>query len=499
MPMPIRNSSNQLSLSICLGLFVLCASGLADDRPNIIFLFADDQRADTIGAWGNEHINTPNLDRLVAEGCSFKRNYCAGSFSGAVCVASRAMLMTGRQWKRLPPKNPAKDWQDFPLLPEVLATQKGYQSFIVGKWHNGQENLLRAFQNGESVFQGGMADHTAVPIQDLENGELSEKRIAEKFSSEQFADSAIRFIEANAESEQPYFLYVAFTAPHDPRNPPMEDREVYYANRPPLPENFMPSHPFNNMPQTVNGRDESLAPWPRPEGMIRDQLCEYYGLVSHLDRQVGRILDAIDSGPNKDNTIVIYTADHGLAMGSHGLLGKQNVYEHSMRCPLIVRGPAIPAGIETEQLTYLHDCFATICTMAGCEVPASVDSRDLSVLWKEPGGKIHDYVVLPFQDVQRAITDGKWKLHLYPKVNHELLFDLEGDDAELNDLSDDAPAERERLLELLGAWRAEYGDQDPLVSDSPESLQPSYDNSKRREDRWQPAWIREKYFGTRED
>lgn len=482
-------------LSLCLSIFALVpfSFAVAQDRPNIVFLFADDQRADTIGAWGNDHIDTPNLDRLVAEGYSFRRNYCAGSFSGAVCVASRAMLMTGRQWKRLPDKNPAKDWQDFPLLTEVLANEGNYQSFIVGKWHNGEENLLRAFQDGESVFLGGMADHTKVPIQDLRGGKLGAKRTAAKFSSEQFADSAIKFIN-EAQSDQPYFLYVAFTAPHDPRNPPLADRERYYAKRPPLPQNFMPQHPFNNMPQTVNGRDESLAPWPRTPEMIGDQLCEYYGLVSHLDRQVGRILHAIDSGPQKENTIVIYTADHGLAMGSHGLLGKQNVYEHSMRCPLIFRGPGIPQGMGTERLTYLHDCFATVCTLADCAIPASVDSKDLSALWEDSSHTIHDYVVLPFQDVQRAITDGKWKLHIYPKVNHQLLFNLAADPHELSDLSSNTPEETERLRLWLENWRKEFGDEDPLDSDSPEPLEPQYDNSKRREDRWQPDWIKEKYF-----
>ena len=482
----------QLLLSALLLQPVLGLLVNAEEKPNIVFLFADDQRADTIGAWGNDHISTPNLDRLARSGTSFQRNYCAGSFSGAVCVASRAMLMTGRQWKRLPPEDPGKDWSGVRLLPEVLKSQAGYRNFIVGKWHNGESNLLRAFQSGESVFMGGMADHTIVPVQDLVNGKLGPKRTAEKFSSEQFADSAIKFLEE--ESEEPFFLYVAFTAPHDPRNPPPADRQKYYDARPPLPENFMPLHPFNNMPQTTSGRDESLASWPRQPSEISDQLCEYYGLVSHLDRQVGRILDAVEASTHSENTIVIYTADHGLAMGSHGLLGKQNVYEHSMRCPLIIAGPNIPSGKTTQKITYVHDCFATICRFAGCAVPESVDSVDLSPLWRGVDESVHDFAVLPFQDVQRAITDGRWKLHIYPKVNHRLLFDLGADPHELNNLARQGNANEARLERALENWRQKFGDKDPLVSESPEPLEPEYDNAKRRKDKWQPAWIREKYF-----
>ncbi len=129
------------------------ASALAVERPNIIFLFADDQRADTIGAHGNPHIQTPNLDRLAAEGFSFRRNYCAGSFSGAVCVASRAMLMTGRHWMNLPANKPQSNWGDAITLPALLTSNGNYRSSIVGKWHNGKGTLDRSFtMAGQSTW-----------------------------------------------------------------------------------------------------------------------------------------------------------------------------------------------------------------------------------------------------------------------------------------------------------------------------------------------------------
>lgn len=440
---------------------VLALAGQAEPakRPNIIFLFADDQRADTIGAHGNRHIQTPNLDRLAAEGFSFRRNYCAGSFSGAVCVASRAMLMTGRHWMNLPKKKPQSNWGDATTLPALLTSRGDYRSFIVGKWHNGKGTLDRSFTNGRSIYMGGMANHADFHVQDLTGGKLSPKRAASGFSSTVFADEAVQFIQ-NAESDQPFFLYVAFMAPHDPRNPPEKYRQMYYMKRPPLPENFLPQHPFQNAPQATSGRDESLAPWPRTKQVISDQLCEYYGLVTHLDEQVGRVLQALKTSPHAEDTIVVYTADHGLAMGSHGLLGKQNLYEQSMQCPLILKGPGVPEGKSSDAFTYVHDLYSTICDLAAIDTPPDVDSRNLMPVIDGQAESVRDSVFLPFQDNQRAIRDGRWKLHVYPKINHRLLFDLSTDPHEMKDLATD-PAQAhnvEKMMSLMKSWRSRLGD-----------------------------------------
>lgn len=471
----------------------------AAERPNIIFLFADDQRADTISAHGNPHIQTPNLDKLVAGGFSFHRNYCAGSFSGAVCVASRAMLMTGRHWMNLPAKNPASNWGDSVTLPRLLSSKGDYRPFIIGKWHNGLGTLQKSFTEGRSVYMGGMADHADFDVQDLSEGQLRSKRNAGGFSSTVFADEAISFLEST-DNDEPFFLYVAFMAPHDPRNPPEKYRNFYYENRPPLPANYMPQHPFNTGAFSASGRDEGLAPWPRTRETLSDQLCEYYGLITHLDEQVGRILDTLGKSSHADNTIVVYTADHGLAMGSHGLLGKQNVYEQSMRCPLILSGPGIPKGQSSDSYTYIHDLYSTLCQFAEVTQPTGIDSRSLQPILKDKSTTVHQSIYLPFQDNQRAVSDGRWKLHIYPKVNHRLLFDLSSDPHELSNLADH-PDHRDELVKmetLMSDWRERLGDHHPLVSEHPESIEPTYDNSKRVLDVWQPKWIRDKYFDGRE-
>ena len=476
----------------------MAASTGRDKRPNIIFLFADDQRADTIGVHGNPHIQTPNLDRLAADGFSFRRNYCAGSFSGAVCVASRAMLMTGRHWMNLPANKPQSNWGDATVLPALLTSRGNYNSFIVGKWHNGRGTLNKSFTDGRSIYMGGMANHSDFQVQDLTNGSLSPKRNADGFSSTVFANEAVNFIQKSG-TDLPFFLYVAFMAPHDPRNPPEHYRQMYYKKRPPLPANFLPQHPFQNAPQATSGRDESLAPWPRTKKVISDQLCEYYGLVTHLDEQVGRVLKALKKSPHADNTIVIYTADHGLAMGSHGLLGKQNVYEQSMQCPLILSGPGIPKGKSSNALTYVHDLYSTVCEFADLETPDGVDSKSLIQIMNEKVDSIRDSLFLPFQDNQRSVRNDKWKLHVYPKINHRLLFDLSTDPHETTDLATDPAhkADAKRMQTLMQSWRTRLGDPHPLSVPNSEPKEPDYNNSKRVLDVWQPEWIRDKYFDGR--
>ena len=235
--------------------------------------------------------------------------------------------------------------------------------------------------------------------------------------------------------------------------------------------------------------------------VLSDQLCEYYGLVTHLDEQVGRILKALEGSPHADNTLIVYTADHGLAMGSHGLLGKQNVYEQSMRCPLIVKGPGVPKGKFSHAFTYVHDLYATICDFAKVELPRGVDSKSLTRLMRGSIERVHESMFLPFQDNQRSISDGSWKLHVYPKIDHRLLFNLEADPHERKNLATDRAhdAQLKRMLALMNLQREKLGDPYPLKVSDPKPMKPNYDNSKRTLDVWQPKWIRDKYFDGRDN
>ena len=466
----------------------LQGGNISRKRPNILFLLADDQRSDSIGAYGNEHITTPNIDKLVAQGFSFRRNYCLGSNGGAVCVPSRAMINSGRAYF-----NVDSTMKGVKIMPELLR-ENGYTTFATGKWHNKEESFLRGFEKGRAIFFGGMADHTRVPVVDLSpEGRFVKERTGEEFSSELFTNAAIEFLE-NYRQDKPFFAYVAFTAPHDPRNPPMKYRQMYYKNRPPLPRNFMPQHPFDNGHMT--GRDESLAAWPRTEDVVRDQLAEYYGLVTHLDEHIGRVLKALKESPHADNTIIVYAADHGLALGSHGLLGKQSIYEHSMGCPLIFAGPGIPKGGSTQAFSYLLDIFPTVCGLTGIRPPAGVEGKDLRPIWEGNADKARDSVFLSFAKVQRSVRDERWKLIRYPKIDHTQLFDLKNDPDELHDLAGEpAQAERvQRMLHLLKESQQKVGDDLPLTVADPGLKEIDMTDHAREPDRWQPEWIRKKYF-----
>ena len=457
-------------------------------QPNILFLFADDQRPDTIAAWGNPHIETPHIDNLVEDGFSFRNNYCLGSIGEAVCAPSRAMLHTGKAYFRVP-----LDMSGHATLGETLG-KAGYTTFGTGKWHNGTHSWARSFQQGRGIFFGGMADHTNVPLAEVgDDGQLYRSPTVRKFSTEIFADAMIEFLE-NYEEEKPFYAYAAFTAPHDPRTPPRRYREKYYAKRLPLPRNFMPQHPFNNGAMMV--RDEQLGAWPRTEDEVRDHLAEYYGMMTHLDEQIGRILAVLEETGNAENTYIIYAGDHGLAVGSHGLLGKQNIYEHSMKTPLIVKGPDVPAGKSSNALTYLLDLFPTLLGLADQQAPSIVDGRNLAPIWNGTAPRVRDTLFLSYGNSMRSVRDERYKLIRYPRVDVDQLFDLANDPEEMRNLAVEEGHQTRvsRMIALIKQWQERLGDTTPLRVSDPEPREIDLTGRRRTPDPWQPMWIIEKYF-----
>jgi len=451
---------------LALGLALLAAPAVAPaaegpGRPNVLFLFSDDHRADAIGALGGAGVRTPNLDALARRGTILARAYCNGSMQGAVCVPSRAMLLTGRGLFRADEKmsEPGSTW------PEAFA-EAGYDTFATGKWHNGPGSLRRSFRRAEAVFLGGMGDPYALPLRErLPDGTLGPARPGGRHSVEAFADAAARFLRGRRDQDAPFLCYVAFNAPHDPRVAPAEYRGRYRDEDVALPANFLPEHPFDNGEMDI--RDEKLAPRPRTPEVVRRHLADYFAAIEHLDAQVGRILDALRDAGRLDDTIVAFAGDHGLAIGSHGLLGKQNLYEHSMRAPAILAGPGVPAGRRVDALAYLHDLFPTLGELAGVPGPAGSEGLSLVPVFEGRTPSRRDDVLTAYRDVQRAICERRWKLIAYPRIGKVQLFDLEADPDELRDLSTDpaCAAERERLLDLLRRRRVEAGD--PTAGEAP--------------------------------
>jgi arylsulfatase A-like enzyme len=421
-----------------------------DRRPNVLFIVADDQRSDTIGALGNQHIQTPHLDRVVKNGFAFTRARCMGAQNPAVCVPCRAMIMSGRTLFRAPENLPP----DVPIMPQVFQ-QAGYTSFGGGKWHNTVAAYARGFNTGGNIFFGGMHDQFKMPVYDFNPaGKYPQTaiRVPGKFSSELFTDAAVEFL-GRLEGGKPFFCYLAYTSPHDPRTPPPPFSTMYDAAKMPLPANFLPSHPFDNGEMIV--RDEMLAPFPRTPDDTRQQLCDYYGMITSQDAQVGRLLDTLAKTGLAENTIVVYTGDHGLAIGSHGLFGKQNVYEHSAGVPLIFSGPGIPSGKTSDALVYGFDIFPTLCEMLGIGVPDKVEGKSLKRIIDGRDAAMrasafHAYVKRDGANVppatQLAVNDGRWK-YMKCRVKKKVtvrLFDMQADLNEMYDLSQDPAAAKER-------------------------------------------------------
>ena len=400
-------------------------------RPNVLILFADDQRADTIAALGNRRIRTPNLDRLASQGTAFTRTYCMGSLQGAVCVPSRAMLLTGRTLFHV-----KEDLEGQPTWPEAFA-KEGYTTFLTGKWHNHAESALLAFQLGKAIFLGGMGNPYKLSIQDISpEHTFVNKRTSVEHSVKVFADAASEFIRnQNQAKDRPFLCYVPFNLPHDPRVAPPEYHRRYQADRPALPANFLTQHPFNNGELVI--RDEELAPWPRTPEVVRQHLADYYAAIEFLDAQIGRILESLKASGQYENTLIVFAADHGLALGSHGLFGKQNLYEHSMRAPLIIAGPGIPRGRRVDALSYLLDIFPTLGEVTSVPAPEGSEGLSLAPILDGKQQTCRASIFTAYRHVQRAVRDDQWKLIVYPEVNKTQLFNLRDDPEELQDLADD--------------------------------------------------------------
>jgi arylsulfatase A-like enzyme len=209
----------------------------------------------------------------------------------------------------------------------------------------------------------------------------------------------------------------------------------------------MPAHPFDNGELKI--RDEQLAPWPRTKPVIKEHLRDYYALITHNDERVGDILNALKAQGMYDNTIIIYSGDNGLAVGQHGLMGKQNLYEHSMGVPLIIAGPGIPNDVRTDAMVYLTDLFPTLCDYLNIDIPESVQGESFFNVLKDPGSDHREQITTSYKKVQHSVRDARYKLIRYDvkgKVTLQL-FDLLNDPYETKDLSQDS--DHAEILEKL--------------------------------------------------
>ncbi|MBI1839462.1 MAG: sulfatase-like hydrolase/transferase [Verrucomicrobia bacterium] len=428
-------------------------------RPNFLLLLSDDQTHRALSLLGELEVKTPNLDRLARRGTLFTHCFNPGGWSGAVCIPSRTMLLTGRHIWECRGTNGQGVAPDAALWGETLG-QAGYDTFMAGKWHLPEWALQRSFktlgpltggflpstkEDGEAYHRPA-GDNGWMPDDPRWKGHWLNVEGKVVHSSARIADAAIDYLKAHAaRGTNPFFMYVAFNAPHDPRQAPREFLDLYPPAKLRLPPNFLPKHPFPI--DGYNGRDEILAPYPRTPGIIRTHLQEYYAIITHMDAQVGRILDALETSGQASNTIVFFTSDQGLAVGQHGLLGKQSLYDHSLRVPFIVAGPGISPGQRNDALFHLQSLFATSCQMAGVPIPASVQFPSIAPLITGRSASLHDALYGAFLNLQRSVRTAEWKLIRTPKEGRTQLFHVKRDPWEMRNLAAD-PRYAARLAEM---------------------------------------------------
>lgn len=435
--------------------FALVILPLKAAKPNFLVIVTDDQRPDTINSLGNPRIHTPNLDRLVENGTTFTNFLC----SNPLCVPSRAEILTGCTGFHNGVLGMGRERMDqkLKLWPQRMS-EAGYHTWYSGKWMNDGSPKSRGYDETGGLFSGGggkwkrdqvVLGRKGRPITGYRNwtfktdsgpvqldkgvglGPLTDKHIA---------DGALEFLKRK--TDKPFFLHVNFTGPHDPLIYPPGYAKKYTAVKMKLPDNFMPRHPFNH--GNLNGRDERLLTWPRTRADVLDELAVYYAVIDNIDKQVGRLIAQLRSDQRLANTFIIFTSDHGLAIGSHGLMGKQNMYDHTIKVPFIISGPGIAKGHRTGAFGYLRDLYPTTCDLANIAIPKTVQAKSLMSILNSTAKSVHPHGYGYFRDVQRMVRDERWKLVWYPEIKKYQLFDLKNDPYELHDLATNS-GQRKRL------------------------------------------------------
>lgn len=457
---------------------VLRAAGVTG-RPNVVFVVADDLRPDALSAFGNTVITTPNLDRLVGRGSVFPRATCGYP----ICHVSRSEMFSGRSLIASDVargENGALKFDPrWTLWPQHMA-RSGWRTIYSGKWHVSGTPWADGFAETAGLFSSGggppgvkatyplsptgreVTGYTGWTFKTDKNQPLAELGVGlTPRTDELIADRAIEAL--GRAGDQPFFLQVNFTAPHDPLHWPEGHKNEIDHRRLPLPPNFLRRPEFDT--GNITGRDERVVPAPRSEDDVRQERAIYFSLVENLDRQFGRIVRALEDTGHLANTIVIFTSDHGLALGSHGLMGKQNQYEHTINVPLILAGPGVPIRKRFATQCYLRDLYPTVCELVGLPTPDSVQGRSLVPVLQSRQAEIYDAIFGFYTDTQRMVRnpDG-WKMIWYPKIGRHQLFNVNEDPNELRDRAAE-PAQQERLERMkaeLTAWQRTQGD--PLVA-----------------------------------
>jgi choline-sulfatase len=446
-------------------LAAICLSAVsqvqAQKRPNVLFIIVDDQSPFDLKVYNRmSGLVSPNIDRLAAEGVVLDGAYHMGSYSGAVCTPSRHMVMTGRTVWHLPNRRDAAAG----LVPADMEGQT-----LAAVFNRAGYDTMRTCKKGNS-YEGANKQFTV-------RHDATKRGGTEETGSAWHAERVLDYLNEreSTKDSDPFLIYFGFSHPHDTRDGIPEllakygavnhkDRETLppaNPRAPSLPVNYLPEHPFHHGHPGLRDEEKVSGVWDRrDERTIRNEIGREYACSENIDTQIGRVLAKLEAMGELDNTYVVYTADHGMAIGRHGLQGKQNLYEHTWRVPMIVKGPGLPKGERAQGNVYLLDVLATLCDLTGVPAPSTSEGVSFKPVLMKEKDVVRDVLYGVYcggtKPGMRSVRKGDWKLVKYDTMDGTVrktqLFNLAENPHEFLDqnLAEDLPFEGKRAeLEVL--------------------------------------------------
>ncbi len=425
-------------LAMLLGL-VLPVGSLADERPNLLFIIVDDQSPFDLKIYNpKSKLDTPVIDKIAREGMVFDRAYHMGAWSGAVCTPSRHMVMSGRTVWHLPRNRRRKSNG---AVAEKLTAPELANTSMAAVFNQAGYETVRTCKKGNS-FEAANAKFKI-------RNDSSKRGGTDESGSAWHAEQVLQYLNQRETSDKtdPFLIYFGFSHPHDTRDGKPELLDKYGAinhkdsrslppahpAQPELPSNYLPAHPFHHGHPGLRDEVNVSGVWKnRDEQTIRNEIGREFACSENIDTQIGRVLDKLEAMGELDNTYIFYTSDHGMAIGRHGLQGKQNLYEHTWRVPMIVKGPGIEAGKRSQGNIYLLDVLATMCDLTETEFPVTNEGKSFKPVLEGEQEVVRDVLFGVYcggtKPGMRSVRKGDWKLIKYDVLDGEVretqLFNL---------------------------------------------------------------------------
>lgn len=417
-------------------LFCVANTLSSFSQTNILFIESDDQSNQAIGAYGNTSMVTPNIDKLAKEGTSFTAAYNMGCWSPAVCIPSRTMLMYGKYlWKsqEINKQNAPKSF------PEKLHNN-GYHTYITGKWHAMGKSVKNIFDETGTIQPGQLKTYNSPA------GHITDIT----------ANEAINFIK-NYNSKKPFFAYVAFNAPHVPRQTTQNYYDLYPADKVKLPPSVVDNTPLNTNVKYQYTNN------PLSAKTMQKRVQQNNAMVTHMDTRIGDIINILKEKGIYNNTIIVFTSDHGINFGENGVAGKVCLYEPSVTAPLIIKAPTVKQNNKITARVYLQDVVPTLFSLLKIKDKEATDFKSLMPLLIN-SKKTRESIYLAMFNDQRSIIHKNNKLILYPKTSTIEMYNLKKDPWETNNISAIKRNQKtiKDLLTRLKKWQIKTDDETDL-------------------------------------